>query len=114
MALLHYCCLAHWLEEQGFFWIFFLCIVFNTASSAAPRITLHCVGIELRTVATSALAVSRSLTTRLDLIHWLAGTSQEPVFTSQSVEWRDCDVTAEQVYNTVEWRGWDREKAWVY
>ncbi len=29
-------------------------------------------------------------------------TSQELVFTSQAVEWRDCDVTAEQVYNTVE------------
>ncbi len=51
------------------------------------------------------------LTTRLDLIHWLDGTSQEPIFTSQSVEWTDCDVTAKQVYNTVEW---DREKAWVY
>jgi hypothetical protein len=51
----------------------FLCIVFNTASSGRP-LRFHCIGEDAgiepcRNVATSALAVRRSQTTRLDLIH---------------------------------------------
>ncbi len=81
-------CLANWLEQQDFLDFFPLyCIQ-------------HCF-----------ICRPSDSKTKVDLIHWLAGTSQEPVFNSQAVEWTDCDVTAEQVYNTLEW---DREKAWVY
>ncbi len=49
------------------------CTLFNTASSAAPRILLCSVdaGIELRTVATLALAF-RGFITRLDIVRDLA------------------------------------------
>ena len=46
---------------------YFLHIIFNTASSAAPQTVPTDAGIEPRTAATGALALGHS-TTRLDLI----------------------------------------------
>ncbi len=57
-------------KKSEFFCIFFLCTIFNYFIRRPSDSTVsEDAGIEPRTVATTALAVRRALTARLDLIH---------------------------------------------